>query len=132
MPKSLVGEMRKKTEAGKLRNKKLDEDYEHREARRFVELDKKAAEAARNLFKDCIAEIKKAANLGKSNVSFTATEFTNPNNDEKYTGMATAQHLARLIEKKGFCASPDCSISEGDCDDSRNFYWYNVEISWEK
>ena len=128
--RNLADEMRKKTEEGKLRQKKSQDDFDKREAEHRSKLRREALEEAKSILAVCIKEIKKSAHDGKHKLTFTAKKFTNPHDDEKYLGWSMASHLSELLKKEGFIAGAILSKSEGDVDDSRDFYYYCVEICW--
>ncbi|HEY4521973.1 MAG TPA: hypothetical protein VJH05_02435 [Candidatus Paceibacterota bacterium] len=129
---NLADEMRKKTEEGKKENQRAKEIFEKQKLKSFDEIVKKARKEVENLIENCLSEIKKMAGNGKFELTFTVKEFESPQNDEKTYGLAMARNLAKILESMGFEARPCLSISEGDVDDPRNFYYYNVEVNWEK
>lgn len=122
--------MRKKTEKGKLRQQKLQEGFEKRRIKRLAEIDRLAVGEAKKLLNDCIKNINEVADQGGSLTSFGVKKVTDPTPEEEYEGIAIARHLARLLEKRGFKAITEHVVSEGNVDDTRNIYWYQIQINW--
>lgn len=128
---NLADDMRKRAQDGRLQTKKFNDELKRCETERLDQLKNKGVEEAEKIFPKCMKQIEDVARRGDSKLHFTAKTFTNPCDEEKYIGNSLINHLSMLLEKEGFKARIELHRSEGDIDDQRDFYWYNVEVSWE-
>ena len=128
---NLADEMRKRTEKGKERNKKLKEDFEKNKRERTALLKDIAVKEAKELFSKAISEIEQSANEGKNNIEFLVGSCDSPSKETEEKLSLVAQHLAQLLaeENNNFDTNPICNISEEYVDSPRRIY-VAVKIRW--
>lgn len=126
---NLADKIRKKTEEGKKRNQKTNDEFKKHEEELFEKLCDEYAKEADQLLPKAIVFVETSASQGKNNVEFLVGTCDSPDKETEKRLSGIALNLAMLFRKKGFKTQAICNISEEYVDSPRRIY-AAVEIIW--